>query len=268
VNLPHCEMILLKPEGGVLWITLNRPRLRNAMNLAMVVELTAVFRSIAESRDVRAVVLRGAEGHFCSGGDIGEMSAMEAHEVMTVDPVFSTNRRFGQLLDLVNRAPQAVIAILEGAVLGGGLGLVCVSDIALSLRDAVFAMPETSLGLPPAQIAPFVAARIGLTQDRRLAVLGTRFDGEEAWRLGFVHSVCDTSAALESELALVLKQVLANGPLAIAATKQLMLETGTVSPADLAAHAARAFAHCFHGPEGREGIQAFHQKRKPCWVED
>jgi isohexenylglutaconyl-CoA hydratase len=234
----------------------------------MVSELAGVFSTVAANREIRAVVLRGSNGHFCSGGDITEMAGMATPAGMAADPVFSTNRRFGQLMDLVNRAPQAVITVLEGAVLGGGLGLACVSDVALAAHDAVFGMPETSLGLPPAQIAPFVAARIGLTQARRLAVLGIRIDGHEAKRLGIVHGVCASIEALDAELGVVLEQILANAPGAIAATKRLMLEAGTVSPADLSAHAARAFAHCFHGPEGREGVAAFKQKRRPKWVAD
>ena len=178
--LPECKELLLSLDGGVLSITLNRPHKRNAMNKRLVDEMRAVFAAIAEHRSVRAVVLRGAEGNFCAGGDIAGMhdgAVDEAGKPLSPDKAaWQFNRSFGHLITEVNKAPQVVITILEGAVLGGGFGLACVSDIAIAKADAKFAMPETGLGIVPAQIAPFVVMRVGLTQARRLALTGQRIE--------------------------------------------------------------------------------------------
>ncbi|NQD96966.1 enoyl-CoA hydratase/isomerase family protein, partial [Pseudomonas sp. CrR25] len=167
MELPSCETLLLERDGGVLHVTLNRPDCRNAMSLAMVTELRRVLVAVRENLAVRTLVLRGVGGHFCAGGDIKDMATARAAGPAAYSEL---NRAFGSLLEQAQALPQVVVAVLEGAVLGGGLGLACVSDIAIARQDAQFGLPETSLGVLPAQIAPFVVARIGLTQARRLAL--------------------------------------------------------------------------------------------------
>ncbi len=266
MKLPPCHELLLRLEGGVLFVTLNRPECRNAMNLKMVDELAAVFEAIAGEPSMRAVVLRGAGGSFCSGGDVKDMARARSNG--GEDPFYRMNRRFGEMITLVDQAPLAVITVLEGAVLGAGFGLACSSDLALAARKTCFGLPETGLGIPPAQIAPFVVKRIGLTQARRLAVLGARFDGEEAKRLGVVHSVFDTEQQLEEELGTALARVKRNAPGAVAVTKKLMHAVGTRPLEALLDEAAREFSRCLRGPEGREGTTAFKEKRPPSWAVD
>ena len=173
----------------------------------------------ARDRGVRALVLRGAGGHFCAGADLKDMANARAHGA---DAYRDLNRAFGALLQEVQHAPQVVITVLQGAVLGGGLGLACVSDVALADHQAQFGLPETSLGLLPAQIAPFVVQRIGLTQARRLALTAARFDGTQARRLGLVHFVEQDPQALAERLDEVLAHVLCCAPEANAATKKLV----------------------------------------------
>ena len=169
-NLTNYQTLIVKIDKGNLYLSLNRPQARNAMNSTMVQELIQFFKFISDNREIRCVVIRGSNGFFCAGADIKEMAAEEK------DEIYILNRAFGKMISAVNNAPQVVIAILEGAVLGGGLGLACVSDIAITLADTKFSLPETTLGLPPAQIAPFVVQRIGLTQARALALTGNRFN--------------------------------------------------------------------------------------------
>ena len=140
-DLPNCDTLLLSLEGGVLHVTLNRPESRNAMSLAMVSELRAVLESLRTDLSVRAIVLRGAGGHFCAGGDIKDMAGARAKGG---DAYRSLNRAFGSLLEEAQHTPQVLIAVLEGAVLGGGFGLACVSDIAICHQDAKFGLPETT----------------------------------------------------------------------------------------------------------------------------
>ncbi len=261
--LPDCQTLLLNLEAGVLHITLNRPECRNAMSLKMVHELSAVLDSAKADPGVRALVLRGAGGHFCAGGDIKDMAGARA---AGAEAYRELNRAFGAMLEQAQSCPQVLIAILEGAVLGGGFGLACVSDIAIASNEAKFGLPETTLGIIPAQIAPFVVKRIGLTQARRLALTAARFNGSEAERLGLVHFSETDSAAIDARLQQVLSQVRQCAPQANAQTKALLLATEQEPLGILLDRAAEQFAAAVTGAEGAEGTMAFVQKRPASWT--
>lgn len=267
MSLPDTQTLLLEQDGPVLRVTLNRPESRNAMSLAMVNELMAVFAAVADDPAVRVIVLRGAGGHFCAGGDIKDMAGARAQLASgESDAFYILNRRFGEMISTANAQPQVVVAVLEGAVLGGGFGLACVSDVAIAADDAQFGLPETGLGVIPAQIAPFVVQRVGLTQARRLALTGARFNGAEAARLGIAHEAVP-AAKLDERLAETLAQARRCAPHATRVTKQLVLDT-LVQPLDqLLDQAARDFANAVASEEGSEGTMAFVQKRLPKWAE-
>ena len=269
MNLPDTKTLLLSFERGVLRITLNRPQVRNALNFEMVGELEAVFAACIENRSVRAIVLRGAGGHFCAGGDLKEMMAggLKAPAPGEPDPVVAFSRRFGTMLRTVGRIPAVVIAVCEGSVLAGGFGFACVSDIALAHHDAKFGVPETTRGLPPAQIAPFIVERIGLTAARRLCLTGAQFSGVEALRLGLVHEGFGDEAELATKLDATLAQVLNCGPLANAMTKEIILNVARQDMDAVLDDAAVKFAQAVRGSEAPEGIGAFMQKRKPKWAQ-
>jgi isohexenylglutaconyl-CoA hydratase len=262
-TLPVCQTMLLGLLNSVLHITLNRPQSRNAMSLQMVTELRAVLAAVHHDRAIRALVIGGAGGHFCAGGDIKDMANARAQGASAHRDL---NRVFGALMQEVQHAPQVVITVLQGAVLGGGLGLACVSDIAMADHSAQFGLPETSLGLLPAQIAPFVVQRIGLTQARRLALTAARFDGTQARRMGLVHFVEHDSQALAERLDEVLAHVLCCAPGANAATKKLLLASARQPSDALLDQAAEWFNDAVTGAEGVEGTMAFVQKRKPGWA--
>lgn len=292
MKLPDCATLLLKQERGVLYVTLNRPDAKNALSPVMVAELNTVFDVLRERRDVRAVVLRGAGGNFCAGADLKDMMGARDTASRSVDagagawvppaptslrpgtvsepgepdPVIQYSRGFGAMLRKVEALPAVVIAICEGAVLGGGFGFACVSDIALAHVDAKFGLPETTRGLPPAQIAPFVVERIGLTQARRLCLTGAQFRGTRALELGLVHETFTSEEELRTKLAVEIDAVLGCGPQANAVTKQIILGVAHMDMDALLDDAARKFAACVRGPEAPEGIAAFLQKRKPRWT--
>lgn len=261
--LPTCQTLLLEPRNGVLFITLNRPESRNAMSLQMVAELRTVLAAVRDRRSIRALVLRGAGGHFCAGGDLKDMAGARTRGSAAYREL---NRAFGALLEEAQQTPQVLVCVLQGAVLGGGFGLACVSDIAIAEHSAQFGMPETGLGLLPAQIAPFVVQRIGLTQARRLTLTAARFDGAEALHLGLVHFVESDPRALEERLEQQLSQVLRCAPGANAATKALLLASVDQPLGPLLDQAAEDFAQAVTGAEGLEGTLAFVQKRKPAWA--
>ncbi len=260
MNLPQCETLKLECDDGVLRILLNRPKARNALNDQMVNELMDVLSRLKGDRRIRAVVLRGAEGHFCAGADLKGIYSADKQTV------YKSNRRFGDLISTVNTLEQVVIAAIEGSVLGGGFGMACASDMAISTQDARFAMPETGLGIPPAQIAPFVVTRIGITQARSLALMGARVSGEQALTLGIVHQCVPNAAALDAAVDQALSRVKHCAPEANASTKALMLSiAGQVSGESLD-YAAQMFTDAVTSGEGKEGLRAFTEKRAPSWA--
>lgn len=264
------ETLLVEQRDIALYVTLNRPQARNAMSLQMVKELNQVFEWVEQNPDIRAIVLRGTDGHFCAGGDIKDMAGARAAaqaEAGDEDPFFHLNRAFGHMITRANHVSAVLITVLEGAVLGGGFGLACVSDVAITATDAKFGLPETGLGVVPAQIAPFVVTRIGLTQARRLALLGERFDGREARELGIAHYLCDSAAAIDQKLQEVLSQVKRAAPHANRVTKALLHQVGTVEMEQLLDGAAQQFADAVKSAEGAEGTMAFVQKRLPHWAQ-
>lgn len=268
-QLPHCETLLLEKKGPALFITLNRPDVRNAMSLEMVAELSAVFTQIENDLHIRVVVIRGADGHFCAGGDIKDMAGARGQKPAEgeADPFYRLNRAFGQMIQQVNESSKMVVAVTEGAVMGGGFGLACVSDVAIAGPTAKFGMPETSLGVIPAQIAPFVVERIGLTQARRLALLGLRIDAAEACRLGIVHQAATSGEELDEMIASALDRIRQCAPVATAETKALLHRVGHEPMSGLLDSAAEKFAAAIRGSEGAEGTMAFMQKRPPAWAE-
>ena len=268
MTLPETKTLLTRFEGGVLHVTFNRPESRNSMSAEMLTDIESVFAAIATDRAVRAVVLRGAGGHFCAGADLKSMlsGGMKPPAPGEPDLIAGINRAFGTMLRKVQNAPQVVIAVCEGAVLGGGFGLACVSDIAFAHTDAKFGLPETTRGLPPAQIAPFVVERVGLTQARRLALTGAQFRGAEALSLGLVHECFAGEEELQARLAETIRKVLGCAPEANAVTKAILLQAGKVDMDIVLDDAAAKFAACARGPEAPEGITAFVQKRSPKWA--
>lgn len=245
------------------FITLNRPDVKNAMNAQMVRDLIAAFEALRDQRDARAVVLSGAGGTFCAGGDIKELAAafQSGHPEALGDA--ST---LDHLLRLVNQAPQVVIARVQGAAMGGGFGLVCVSDIAIASSDAKLGLPEVRLGLVPALISPYVIQRLGLTRARELMLTGRRFGAQEAEAYGLVHEFCDVSD-IESRINDLLEQIRQCSPNALKACKQLIFAVADRPPEDTLEYRANLLTDLRRSDDGMEGMLSFVQKRKPNWAE-
>ncbi len=259
--------IAARLDGAVLHLTLNRPAARNAMSLAMVGELQQALAAAEASGVIRVVVLRGAGGHFCAGGDLKDMAAARMKPAVDgADAIADVNAQFGALCVAYSRTPLALIAVLEGTVMGGGFGIACVADIALASDSVAFRLPETSLGVVPAQIAPYLVERLGYSQAKRLAVSAARLDAAEALAIGLVHEVHSGASALDAAVARAVASVLQCAPGAVAETKRLVALSRFTPPADLVAEAAAVFSRAVQGPEGMEGTTAFLQKRKPNWA--
>jgi isohexenylglutaconyl-CoA hydratase len=260
------ETLLVTPAaGGVLHLALNRPEVRNAMSLGMVLELRQALAAAEADGCTRVIVLRGSGGHFCAGADLRDMAGARARLAEDPDAVVKVNAAFGELCVAFADTGLAVVAVLEGTVMGGGIGLACVADVAIAGPSAVFRLPETSLGVVPAQIAPFLVERLGYAEAKRLAVTGGRLDAQAALQLRLVHAV-HAAGALDHATADLLAEILQCAPGAIAATKKLIAKARFHTPASLVQHAADVFSKAALGAEGLEGTTAFLQKRRARWV--
>ena len=266
MSIASTETVRAEQAGAVLHLTLNRPEARNAMSLQMVAELRQLLQSAEADAAVRVIVLRGAGGHFCAGGDLKDMAVarMQAADDKGA-AVVQVSAAFGELCLAFAQTPLAVIAVLEGTVMGGGFGLACVSDVAIATETASFRLPETALGVVPAQIAPFLVERLGYSQAKRLAVTGGKLDAAAALQMGLVHEAIATES-LPAALDRVVADVLACAPQALAATKALVARARWTPAQELIADAAQVFSRAALGAEGQEGISAFIQKRKPQWA--
>lgn len=253
-------VVILQQEGPIARVRLNRPEVRNALNDEMIRELHEAFQVIEKSA-ARVVILSGEGGTFCAGGDLNWLRASVEgsgqggdHEV----------RKFAGLLRYLNQYPKPIVAIVQGAAVGGGTGLVAVSDIVLADEEAVFAWGEVKLGLIPAVISPYVISRIGASAARRYFLTGEKFDAPVAASIGLIHEAVEAED-LESRAQEIVKALLSSGPEAIKACKELIRKVSPVSEA-LEEETIRMISGIRSTPEAREGIKAFLEKRKPNWV--
>ena len=266
-GLPKTQDIVLEREGSVLTIWLNRPETRNAISGEMADELSATLDAVSDDRSLRTIILRGKGGYFCAGGDIkGFKSSMQGE--MSKAEVAQSNRSFGDLMIKLNEQPQVTIMLIEGAAIGGGFGLACVGDITIVTQDTKFRLSETSLGIPPAQIAPFVTERVGVTNARRLMLTGARFAGNEAVEYGVAHILVSDAEEMEAQCQAVLRQINYCAPGANATTKAIIFESLRQPRAAALDFASQGFADCMLSDEGREGVAAFVEKRKASWTEN
>jgi isohexenylglutaconyl-CoA hydratase len=238
---------------------------RNALSMGMVLELRQALAAAERDGDTRIVVLRGAGGHFTAGADIKDMAGARMSLAADPEAIVKVNAAFGELCVAFANTPVALVAVLEGTVMGGGFGLACVADVAIAAESAVFRLPETSLGVVPAQIGPFLVERLGYSEAKRLAVTGGKLDARQALALRLVHEV-HPAEALGAALDRTVREILQCAPGALAATKALIAKARFHSPASLVQHAAEVFSQAALSAEGTEGQTAFLQKRKAKWM--
>jgi methylglutaconyl-CoA hydratase len=253
----------IEKNGAVASVWMNRPAVHNALNEAMIDELSETFLDLGEDRDVRVIVLSGRGKSFSAGGDIDYMKRQgEAPREINL----ATARGLAQMFHIVARCPRPTIARVNGAAMGGGLGLVAACDIALASSAAFFAASEVRLGLIPSTISPYVVRAIGPRQAGRLFVTGERIDVAHALRIGLVHEAAEPDQ-LESLLQRIVENILAGPPGAQSAAKR-MIETVVDRPVtrELMEETAVAIADRRSDPEAVEGFSAFLAKRKPDWV--
>jgi methylglutaconyl-CoA hydratase len=248
--------------GPITRVTLDRPDVRNALNEVLVAELAAWAADVAKDASVRAVVLAGAGPVFSAGADLAWMSRMAD---ATLEENLADAAAAARLFHLLDTLPVPVIARVHGAALGGGAGLVAVSDIVVSADDAVFGFTETTLGIVPAMIAPYVVRKIGLSAARRVCLPGVRFGAPKARDIGLVHEVVP-ARRLDAAVEACLAEIDRAAPSAVRATKRLLADVAGRSPGDVLALTVDAIARQRMSPEGRAGMRAFFDRRPAPWV--
>lgn len=258
------ETLEISVDGrGVARLVLNRPDKHNAMNAAMIAELTAAAGRLGRDPAVRVVVLTGAGASFCAGGDLGWM-----REQMDADgPARAREARaLAEMLGALDAMPKPLIGMIQGQAFGGGVGLMSVCDVAVGVEAAKFGLTEVRLGLIPATIGPYVVARMGAARARRVFFSGRVFDAAEAVSLGLLARAVaadDLDRAVEEEIA----PYLSAAPGAVAAGKALVAELAApVDEARIALSVAALVAR-WESAESAEGIGAFFDRRRPGWVE-
>jgi methylglutaconyl-CoA hydratase len=250
-------------DGPVARVWLNRPEQHNALAAELVAELTSTLHELALDAKVRVVVLGGRGPSFCAGADIGLMKA-SAHA--TLEENLAEAERLGGMFSALAELPKPVIARLHGNVLGGGVGLTCACDIAVTSDDARFALSEVRLGILPALISPYVIRRLGDRAARELMLTGERVDAATALRYGLVHHVT-TAADLDARVDERVQALLAGAPRAQSRIKTLLELWADSGWEEYRSALPRVLAEVRAGDEAKEGLGAFFEKRKPKWVE-
>ncbi len=248
---------------GVVWITLNRPEVHNAFDEHLIAALTTELEALGDAESVRAVVLTGAGKSFSAGADLNWMRRMAGYRQAENE---ADAMALARLMQTLHELPKPTVAMVNGAALGGGVGLVCCCDVAIAGERAVFGTTEVRLGLIPAVIGPYVVAAVGQRYARWLMISGERIDAAEAQRIGLIHQAVP-DAELSHFVESFLRELVHNGPRAMAEAKRLVLDLAgrPISP-ELIGETARRIARIRASEEGREGVAAFLDKRKPRWI--
>lgn len=244
-------------------LTLNRPERHNALDEAMIAELTAALRELATDPGVRVVVLSAVGKSFCSGADLAWMQRAAGYGE---EENLADARNLATLFTTLDTLAKPTIARVQGPAYGGGVGLVAACDMAIGVSETRFALTEVRLGLIPAVISPYVLAAIGARQARRYMLSAEVFPAAEALRLGLLHQVAEDLAALDRTVDALVKTLAANGPEAMASCKRLIAEVaGRVVNPPLIDDTARRITSVRAGAEATEGLSAFLEKRRPNW---
>ena len=253
---------LIRPSAHVAEVWLNRPDVRNAFNDEVIAELTAAFAQLASDAQVRVVVLSGRGKAFCAGADLNWMRAM-------ADYSWEQNRedaqRLADMLWTLDQCPVPVVGRVQGDCYAGGMGLAAICDVLVASRNVTFCLSEARLGLLPATISPYVVRAMGPQAARRYFVTAERFSAAQAHAMGLVHELCEPEA-LDAKVAEIVATLVANGPAAVKACKQLVRDVaGQELTEALRAETARRIADIRASSQGKEGVQSFLGKRSPNW---
>ncbi len=259
------QPLLIERQGAVETWTMNDPATRNALNDAVVDGLLHACARAVQDPTLRVVVLTGAGGAFCAGGSLGGFASLIGQPLQAgqTDPMLPMNRRFGDVLHALCDLPQLLVCRIDGPAMGGGFGLVCCADHVVATERSVLGTPEVTLGLPPAQIAPFVWQRLGERAARQCLLQGLSYTAAQALQMGLVDEILKEGSGEAWQQTLT--RLLRAAPGAVASTKQLLRQLRSPMP-DLRDAAAQVFANGLRSTEAAQGLAAFARKQPAPWA--
>jgi methylglutaconyl-CoA hydratase len=258
----EAKLLIDVTGNGVATVTLNRPKVRNAFDEELIGALSDAFADLARDPALRALVLQGEGKIFSAGADLNYMARAAR---ASAEENRAQARALAVMLDRLDRFPRPTLALVQGAAIAGGIGLVAACDVVVTAEGAVFSLSEVRLGIAPAVVAPYVIRAIGPRAARRYFVSAERFDATEAYRIGLVSEVVAPDQ-LEAARDRLLAEFAKGGPNAQAAAKAAV-EQFRDRPIDaaLAEETTELIASLRETDEGKEGIAAFLEKRSPAW---
>lgn len=248
-------------KNNIAYIYLNRPEVRNALNNQVVEELIHIFTALNENQLVKCIVISGNGKSFCSGADLKWLGEVAEYNY---EQNYFESKQLVELLYLIHDHSKPVIALVNGSAVGGGVGLMLVSDIIIADQDAIFGLSEVAIGIVPAAIIPFILARIGETKARELLITGERINAKQALELGLINYAIERDM-LNSVLDSKLEFILNNGPNAIKTVKEMINVLRVANRSESVEYISDKIAKLRIGDEGREGMKAFLEKRVPNW---
>lgn len=256
--------IITEFKGAVAFLTMNRPAVHNAMDIAMIRKLTSSFQALQANPDTRIVVLTTSGKHFSAGADLNWMKEGLHH---TPGQLKSESMELAGLFRMIWDSGLMVVSSIRGKVLGGANGLVAASDIVIAEETSSFAFTEVRLGLVPATIAPYILAKLGYSRTTELMLTGRTFDASDALAYGLVHQCCMDGTLGEFTTETV-DRLLSNGPGAMKSIKKLLKRLAPKPSTDeICDYTSGLIARVRVTPEGQEGMRAFFEKRNPDWHE-
>lgn len=257
------SVILDIDSRGVAWLTINRPEIHNAFDDALINRLIQAIDAVQADPQIRVMVLSSRGKSFSAGADLNWMRRMADY---SAKENLSDAMQLAKLMDRLNKLTMPTIARVQGAAFGGGVGLVACCDMAVASENALFSLSEVRLGLIPAVISPYVVAAIGERASRRYFVTAERFSAEQAKQVGLLHEVVNADQ-LDEAVETILKEILKGGSAAQAAAKKLVADVAFKPITELLIEeTAQRITDIRASDEGKEGLNAFLQKRAPGWI--
>lgn len=259
----NLKTLLVEEQRSVVSVTLNRPDVHNAFNDELIREASEVFTSLEKRTDVRVIVLRGVGPNFCAGADLNWMSRTVSY---SREENVRDSTLLAKMFALIDECPHPVVGRIQGAAIGGGVGLVSVCDVAIATPRSKFGLSEVKLGILPAVISPYVISKIGQSHARALFLTGERFDAARALQIGLVHRIAESEEDLDRLTRETVDQLLSSGPEAVRACKKLIRHVGASERVDAIAYTIDAIAERRISPEGQKGMSSFLNKERAPWI--
>ncbi len=262
VKLPETKNSILELNNGWLTFWFNRPEKRNALSTDLLGDIRNTLSAIKEDRSIRGIIFRGKGGVFCAGADLDAMKKISMSGDKAYSNSLKMSKEVGEVFKMISKAPQFTVSVVEGAAMAGAFGIICATDLLVTMADAKYALTETRIGLTPSQIAPYVFNRLGFAKARKMMLLGSLINGRDAYEIGLADYLVDKEEKIIDILFDIKQQVKKCAPNALALTKEIISGNSHVDTK----RAAEYFSSCIVNEEGREGFNSFFEKRKPYWA--